>query len=221
MNNLWGILISILFVLLVIGLSSLLTNRNIISGEGSRKFIHIGVSNWWIIAMLFFDNHYYASIVPAIFIVINYLSYKQNLFKAMERGGGKEDLGTVYFAVSLLILSFLTFQKSTTPLIGAMGILVMGYGDGFAAVVGSKFGKHKYYIGNNKKSIEGSLTMLIVSFIVSFTILNIYGIINGVSISLLISVIATLVEAVSPLGLDNITVPIISSALFYASILIN
>ncbi|WP_406242727.1 hypothetical protein ACF3M2_01860 [Tissierella carlieri] len=53
MNNITGILVSIIFVFLIIGAASLMKKLNILSNEGSRKFIHIGVSNWWIIAMIF------------------------------------------------------------------------------------------------------------------------------------------------------------------------
>jgi hypothetical protein len=136
MNNFLGIIISVLFVFIVIGISTLLTKKNILKDEGSRKFIHIGVSNWWIIAMLFFDNNIYASIVPALFVILNYISYKKNIFTAMERDGSKEDLGTVYYAISLFILSLITFKNINYSYIGALGILTMGYGDGFAAVIG-------------------------------------------------------------------------------------
>ena len=141
MNNIYGIICSFIFVAAVLGLSTYLSSRGIIKGEGSRKLIHIGVSNWWIIAMVFFDNPFFAALVPAIFIAINYISYKKQLIKAMERNGGKKDLGTVYYAVSLFILALLSFSEKGEPYIGAIGILVMGYGDGIAAVIGEKLGK--------------------------------------------------------------------------------
>src|SRR6056297_376715 len=144
--NTWGIIVSFAFIFLIIGISTLLTNKRIISGEGSRKFIHIGVANWWIIAMIFFDNPLWASIVPALFILINYISYKKQIFRAMERGKGKGDLGTVYYAISLFILAIITFSEGMNPYVGAMGILVMGYGDGFAAIIGEKFGKHSFTV---------------------------------------------------------------------------
>ena len=53
--------------------------------ETSRKFIHIMLSNWWFIAMYFFKDPIWAAVGPASFIIINYLSYKKNLIKVMER----------------------------------------------------------------------------------------------------------------------------------------
>lgn len=35
----------------------------------------------------------------------------------------------------------------------------MSYGDGFASLIGQRFGKHKYNLVGDIKSIEGSLAM--------------------------------------------------------------
>ena len=214
MNNILGIIVSFIFVFIIIGISTFLSNKGLLSNEGSRKFIHIGVSNWWIIAMTFFSNAIYASIVPLAFVLINYISYKKQIFNAMERDGNREDLGTVYYALSLLILSLLTFKNGQAPYIGALGILIMGYGDGFAAIIGQKFKSKEYRVGNNKKTVYGSLTMFIVSFLVSFLVLNIFNGSNKLLNSLLLSVTATILEAISPLGLDNLTVPLLTSFLY-------
>lgn len=215
-----GILISIIFVFLIIGVSSLMKKLNILSNEGSRKFIHIGVSNWWIIAMIFFDNNISAAIVPGLFVIINYISYKKQIFSAMERDGSQKDLGTVYYALSLLILSLITFKNKELSYIGALGILIMGYGDGFAAIIGKNFGKHKFKILNNDKSIEGSLTMFIFSFMVSIIILHIFNPVNVLLFSFILAFLSTILELLSPLGLDNLTVPLGSAMFFYIIMLL-
>ena len=54
-TNLLGIILSFIYVFIVLGLSTLLQKRGL-SAEGSRKLVHIGVSNWWLIAMFCFNN---------------------------------------------------------------------------------------------------------------------------------------------------------------------
>lgn len=219
-KNLFGIIISILFVFCIIGISTILSKKKLISGELSRKFIHIGVSNWWIIAMIYFNNRYYAAIVPALFVVINYLSYKYKVIEAMERDGGKKDLGTVYYAVSLLILSLFTLGKYNNGYIGALGILTMGYGDGFAAVVGTFKGTKYIPIGKNLKSKEGTFTMFVITFTVTTLVLGICTEISLVGVifyALFLSIIATLLELFTPNGLDNLTVPLGVSFVYYIS----
>lgn len=209
-----GLVISFLFIFSLIGVSTVLSKKGLLSNEGSRKFIHIGVSNWWIIAMYYFDSRLWASIVPIIFIVLNYISYKFNVVKAMERDGEKNDLGTVYFPISLLVLVLISFSNYSEPYVGALGILIMGYGDGFAAILGKKFGKRKFLIFGNKKSIVGSTAMFVFSFIVSFLILYFYSPDNLLIKCIVIASFSTVVEGVSPFGLDNLTVPILASLLY-------
>lgn len=215
MNNIVGIFVSIFFVFLIVGISSLLTKFKLLSNEGSRKFIHVGVSNWWIIAMIFFNSNIYAAIPPTLFVIVTYISYKKQVFKAMERDGSKNDLGTVYFSLSLLILALITFKNTEFSYIGALGVLIMGYGDGLAAIIGVKYGKHKFKVLGNEKSFEGSLAMFLFSFIVSVVILYTFNPINIIFFSLIIAIVSTALEAFSPYGFDNLTVPLGTSLFYY------
>ncbi len=208
-----GLIVSFAFVFLVIGLSRPLERRG---KEGSRKFVHVMVSNWWIIAMVFFDSPGFAVVAPAVFVVLNYLSYRLGLFSSMERHEGRRDLGTVYYAISLVVLSLLTFRQGAAPYIGAVGILIMGWGDGLAAVVGKRYGTRKVTIFGATRSLQGSLTMFVVSFVVCFVILSIYDPAQALLASLTVAAGATIAEALTPLGFDNLTVPLLSSALYYA-----
>ncbi len=212
--NLLGLVLSYVFVFLIMGISTILQKKNILGDEGARKFIHIGVSNWWILAMIFFtsqDSLWYAMVPPMTFIGLNYLSYRQNIFKAMERGG-QGHLGTVYFPISLLILVIVFFGFIKQPYIGGLGILILGYGDGFAAVIGKKFGKHQLLFG---KSLEGSIAMFIASLSVSMVLLSMEGVTGWLMISLVIALIATFIELFTPKGLDNLSVPLLTTLAYY------
>lgn len=219
--QIWGLVLSYVLVFLIIGISTGLQKAKLVGDEGARKFIHIGVSNWWILAMIFFkgENTIWFAIVPPItFILLNYYSYKTNLIKSMERSGNG-NLGTVYFPISLLILVILTFGVIDKPEIGAVGILVLGYGDGLAAVVGKVYGKHKLV---NNKSLEGSLTMLVASFVVVTVVLLVssYAILTVLLAALVVSVLSTLIELYTPKGLDNLSVPLLSSLIVFLLLLL-
>jgi phytol kinase len=109
----------------------------------------------------------------------------------------------------------MTFTKSSSPFIGAMGILIMGYGDGFAAIIGSKYGKHSFKIIDSTKSLEGSAAMFVFSFIVSLIIMLIHADQNFLVYSFIIALVAMFTELFSVFGLDNLTVPLITSYLYY------
>jgi len=216
-KNIFGVIISFIFVFTIIGISEVLKKKGILSVEGSRKFVHVGVSNWWLLAMYMIPNYIFALIPLLIFVVLNYMSYKKNIFSSMERGKGKEDLGTVYFPLSLAVLVLFTWWDGVlfkNPYYGAVGALVMGYGDGFAAILGDQYGKHVYHIRGSKKSIEGSAAMFVFSFLVTIIILFLeFHTLNGLHflIAFLVAVVSTLIEGITPLGFDNITVPILST----------
>lgn len=218
MNNVFGIIVSILFIALVMISAKLFEKAG---KEASRKFIHIMLSNWWIIAMVFFDNVFFACLLPAIFIVINYASYKMNIIKVMERDEGeenKESLGTVYYAISLFIMALVTFGILKNPLIGLCGIAVMGYGDGLAAVIGQAVNSPKYKIKDNTKSLAGSVAMFVITLIVMAGFFT-YNMSSYIAIkSILVAILMTIIEAVSIKGTDNITVPLLTSLLAFLMI---
>lgn len=211
MRNLFGIVISYIFIGVVIILAK---HFERFGKEASRKFIHIMLSNWWFISMYFFENAIWASIVPLSFIIINYISYKRNLISVMERKS-QDGLGTVYYALSLLILSIITYGITKKPEIGLCSTLIMGYGDGLAGVIGKKIKSPEYKIGNTKKTLAGSLTM----FIISLIIITIFSSVTGVNLWLIKSIITatilTAIEAISIKGTDNITIPISACAILF------
>ncbi len=213
MNNVFGILVSIIFIGIVLVSARVFEKAG---KEASRKFIHIMLSNWWIIAMVFFDNVFFAALMPALFIVINYASYKMDIIKVMERDNGeenKESLGTVYYAISLFVLAIITFGPLKNPLVGLCGVAVMGYGDGLAAVIGQSVKSPEYKIGKNKKTLAGSLAMFCVTLMIMAGFFT-YNASSYVAIkSILVAVLMTIVEAISIKGTDNITVPLITSLL--------
>lgn len=208
MNNFIGIILSAIYITFVI-LSSKFVNK--FGEEASRKYVHILLSNVWIIYLFFIDSMWAACVLPIAFVFINLLSYKFKLIRSIEREKN-DGLGTVYYAVSMLIVSIISYIAGN-PIIGASGILIMGYGDGFAAIIGKKIKSQKYKIGNTVKSIAGSLTMFAISLVISFIVLKVLGIKYLFLDAICIAVASTILEAISIKGLDNITVPVIVTLL--------
>lgn len=102
------------------------------------------------------------------------------------------------------------------------GYLVAGLGDAIAEPVGTRFGKHKYRVPAIRgvcavRSLEGSSSVLIVSALALIACLTLSPqfVLSGRSllIVMLIAVISTLVEAVSPHGWDNTTMQVVPALL--------
>lgn len=165
------------------------------SEEIARKAVHIGVSNFAFIYLSLFEGN----LIP----ILGLFSFALiNLFTEIHFGT-KRSWGTVMYpaviAVLIIINSFAGNEKMTV----AVSLLGMGYGDGLAAIVGKALGKHRLP-GSKDKTWEGSIVCFAV---ISAIMILMAG--DSVSKALLIGLSATLAEAYTPWGLDNISVPVV------------
>ena len=216
MNNIIGLVISYVFIAIIIIVAKLFEKK---SREASRKFIHIMLSNWWIIAMIFFDNVIWACIAPLSFVIINYISCKKDLISFMEREGkDKDGFGTVYYALALLIIAIITFGIINRPEIGLCPILILGYGDGLAAIIGRNVKSMPYKIGKSKKTIAGSATIFFISFLLVAIFLASIQTPMWVLKSILLAISVSVLEAIGTKGTDNLIVPVFACLLLIVMI---
>ncbi|MFB2881106.1 diacylglycerol/polyprenol kinase family protein [Floridanema aerugineum] len=183
--------------------------------EKIRKVVHIGTGQvillaWWL------EIPAWVGITASILAsTVTLLSYKFPILPGIN-SVGRKSLGTFFYALSIGIL-VAWFWSIQQPQYAAIGILVMTWGDGLAALIGQKYGKHPYKIGGIQKSWEGSLTMTLVSFLVtSLILLAVQGNIwQTYVVSIAVALFATALETFSKLGVDNLTVPVGSAALSF------
>ncbi|BAZ03850.1 diacylglycerol/polyprenol kinase family protein [Calothrix sp. NIES-3974] len=183
--------------------------------EISRKIVHIGTGHVILFAWCF-DTPAILGIVAAfIASIVTLISYYLPILPGLD-SIGRKSLGTFFYSVSIGILVAF-FWSVEQQYYAALGILVMCWGDGLAALVGQRFGKHKYQVFGGQKSWEGSLTVTVSSYIVCSLIL--YSVHGGMwqvwVIAAVVAIFATILEVFSFLGVDNLTVPLGSAFLAY------
>lgn len=207
------------YIVLVIAISSKLNDFLHVSRKASRKFLHIMIGNLPFIIPLFTSN-IYPTLVAAPFILVTFLASPYSPLKsAGEKMRGLvgiteegHSLGLVFYAISYTVLAFFFASK---PYVMAAGILPMAYGDAFASIIGEKYGKKKFRLFANK-SVEGSAAMFIFSFssyalsLAFFSTLYNFYFFDKLFSAGVVALVATVVEGVSPLGFDNLTVPAFS-----------
>ncbi len=170
----------------------------------SRKFLHIMVGNVIFILPFFTSQFVITFLAAAPFIILTFLMSPYSPIKLHDRiSTSGHGMGLVYYAISWTVLAFFFFDQ---PWIIAVGIAAMSYGDGTAALIGERFGKHKYKIFGDKKSFEGSFAMFLVLIIALGIVLVYYHVtIANLVIIPAVAIIATIFEGITPKGLDNIT----------------
>ena len=215
LGDVGGILATIGFVFIVIGIAEAVRRYFSLSSNFTRKVIHVGVGNWIFLWPFAFDHWYAILLPPALFVVLNYVSYRRELFKAMERKQKAGGLGTVYYAISLTVIAPIAVILRATW-IAASAIMLMAWADGLADPVGRRYGMHKYHVAGSTKSVEGSLSFFLVgacSVAATLMFFRTFSLLPPVNIPIFaigVAALGTLIEAISPAGTDNLTVPILS-----------
>jgi phytol kinase len=209
-----ALIISYVYVFAAIGIGEGLRRWRGYSTEFTRKLIHIAVGMWAFGTVLLFEQWCFAIIPPLSFVVLNYISHRQEIFKSVETGE-KGNLGTVYFPISFAIILCLFWER---PNFLVASLMPMTWGDALAAILGRRYGRRKYSVLGSTRSLEGSLAMFLFSWLATFLALYLLpplGWQMSLFYSLVVAVFATLVEALSPWHIDNLTAPLLSAALLY------
>ncbi|MGB5933421.1 MAG: phosphatidate cytidylyltransferase [Anaerolineae bacterium] len=214
-RDILGLVLSYLFAFGFIGFAEAVRVWRGWPTEFTRKVIHIAAGSW-VIGIIYIFDHWWWGVVPtASFVILNYIFYRFTIFKAMDTRGSTP--GTVYFALSITILLLLLWPRGQEGMVAA-GVMPMTWGDAFASLIGLRWGRHRYEVLGSHRSWEGSAAMFVFSLLATFLVLLV-GLPLSPGEAFLYSFImalgATLVEAFSPWGLDNLSVPFFSTGLLY------
>jgi uncharacterized protein (TIGR00297 family) len=207
-------LLVVLYVFFWLIMSEYLSRRNKISKTDARKLLHVMVGNV-VLFIPFFGDKLIVTLIPFGFIIFNffltpYSPIKKLRMDTFESGHG---LGTVWYAISLTILVFFGYDK---PWLILAAFFPLAYGDGLAAVIGSRANNGFLWSFGGKKSLIGTWTFIWASFLsvtLGLMIFNFLGIIsfliaNIILISIVVAISASILEFISPKGMDNLFIPI-------------
>ena len=189
--------------------------------EVSRKVLHIMVGNVAFLLPIFVTREVMAFAAAGPFILFTFLMSPRTPIKSIrgKTSAAGHGMGLVYYSITWTILAYLFFDNMVVI---AIGILAMSYGDGFASIIGLKFGKKKYKVFGDKKSYVGSFAMFIFTFIATIVAILYYRISITPYILLVlafIALVAAIAEGLTPKGLDNFSVPFVTALLYWLILL--
>ena len=180
------------------------------SKEIVRKIIHIGIGPLIPIAQFLKIDQNSALIFTGIVSLTVLMNYTYKIFPTIE-DVERKSYGTFFYCISLFILISLFWNKDPYALI--TGFFIMTFGDGLAGLLGKSLKSKNWILFQQKKSLFGTITMLLTSFIVVCSIG--YAQKNSFNLNYFtIAFFATLLEQFSILGIDNLIVPISSALCF-------
>ncbi len=196
-----------IFVLLVV--SEVLWHMRLIRGEMGRKFVHM-TAGLLVAAWPLLISFRTIQALSMCFIAAVYVSKRFSVFKSIH-SVDRKSYGEYSYAIGIGISAVLFPQ----PRVFASAVLVMAVADALAALIGTKWGKHKYRVGKDTKSLEGSLAFYLTCVLIFCGLLAIKDEFDSQSLTKTIyisggSSVLMLTEALGIYGIDNIALPIVA-----------
>ncbi|QQL44247.1 diacylglycerol/polyprenol kinase family protein [Sulfuriroseicoccus oceanibius] len=203
--------LALLTVGILLGVSSLLLKLHMVSAEMARKIVHIGmglvclgfplleVSTTAVVLLTF--------IASAVLLLIR-LTKASNPFASALFSVDRSSSGELLFPIAV---AWVYAASAGNTVLYIIPVLVLTLSDAAGALVGTRYGAEKYQCSNGTKSVEGSATFFLVTFLaihIPLLLLSDTGRPECLLIALVISGFITAVEGMSGKGTDNILVPI-------------
>ncbi len=184
--------------------------------ELTRKTIHIGMGlvclsfPWlfqetWPVLLL-------AGFAALALAAVRYLPLLQNSVGPVLGAVGRTSWGEIYFPIAVAAVFAL---RGGDNLLYLIPVLQLTVSDSLGALVGIRYGAHRFQTDDGHKSVEGSLAVFIAAFLATFVPLqySTFNLQDSLPISLLLALVLTLMEAISWRGLDNVFLPLTCQAI--------
>lgn len=224
-NNLVAMGLTAVIALAWLRINDFFAHKGWVSGDISRKIIHIGTGPIFVVCWLLFSESafapYFAAVIPlaitAQFALVGLGWIKDpSAVDAMSRTGDRREIlrGPLFYGLVFVILTIVFWRSSP---VGIVALMVLCGGDGLADVVGRRI-TSKTLPWSPKKTLAGSLAMFFGSYILSILVLWVFvywGYFPEAVITYfipvgIIALISTLVESLPIRDIDNISVPFVS-----------
>jgi len=184
--------------------------------EWSRKLVHIGTGAVVPIAWLFGIDRLIAIPAAGLITIAAAINHRTRLLPAIE-DVGRHSYGTIAYGASITLL-LCTFWPQQSDAVCA-GVLVMAVGDGLAGVIGSWVPSPSWLLFGHRKSVVGTTVMAGAGLLMLVLLAQISPLLGAgpappLERLVAIAVIAASLEQLAWLGIDNLTVPIISALLW-------
>lgn len=175
--------------------------------EHTRKLVHLGGSAIGVFLPLLVDSVLVAFFLTVGLSLLFFVTAKGKVLRSVG-GVSRSSRGSEYYPLAVFLVFVLAEDAYWRYL---ASLLTLGVADAFAALVGSQYGRVRYDVEDESKSLEGSLVFLVVAYLaiqLPTLLLTDLDPVTVVLSSLLVALVVTGFEAISLRGADNLFVPI-------------
>lgn len=200
-----GIAILALLTLCLFAIVELLDRWWRVDREWTRKVAHVGAGLIALLAPLFFVTPWPMLILTVSFAGLLLVSRRLGVLAPLHPQGRRGE-GDLVYAAGL----YAAFALADDTRGFQIAVLILALADPVAALAGRTVGHRRFRAFATTRSLEGSLAFAVVALVIVLALLGSAGLPLS-AVLLRASVLAaatTLVEATSPAGLDNLTIPL-------------
>ncbi|MGD9978068.1 MAG: hypothetical protein AB7S54_09055 [Bacteroidales bacterium] len=191
-----------------------LTYRRLgIKGEITRKFAHFTATLATIPFPYIFSSHWYVMVLASIFFLVLFISQRGTQLKSIH-DIERKSVGSYLLPLSIYV-TFLISNLLGNKFLYILPMLILAICDPMAGILGLNFTKNNHNIKifgiKTKKTILGSGSFLVSSFIISIIALYFHRVAFDVKtfwLALTIAGVSTLAELFSWRGTDNLSIPL-------------
>lgn len=208
-----NIIAYMMLFLFIIILCEVLFFRFKLQNDNTRQLAHFLSSMASIGFIACFDSHWNVFVLGFLSFLLLFFARYFNIFPSIN-GVKRVTYGSFLLPVAIYF-SFLASDLLGDTSFFVLPVLILGISDPVAALFGKHFSKGSS-IRFMDKSMSGSLTFLVSSFLISICFLYFRYDLSLLSALLFAGIFAAataLAELLSPSGYDNLTVPIMTVAI--------
>jgi len=200
-----GYFFTFLYLFIIYLILTILKKLFNLSGDITRKIMHIFSCLSVFIINYFYLNSIHMFIIPFIYIWLNYIIIKFNLFSIMKRN--TKHYGAIYFSITLFIGQLFVYFDNNLLELSYYALLILAFGDGASGLFGATL-KHNFKL-TKYKTLVGFISFVICAFL-SLIVVDKSLLCIGYMNILIVVITSAVVELLTESGLDNFSIYFIS-----------
>lgn len=194
------IIILILFVFL-----GLLNSRKIFKKTDNKLVRNLVHSSLYLIccfSTLLFDHKLILIGTTLLSIVGSVVGVERKLLNRVSMGNRYRDYGIVFSGIGFLALILFFFDQKDIII---ASLLIVGFADPMASLIGRTYGTKQITVWKNKKTLEGTLAFTVVAWLVLLSYVICCNLVSPLMLVMItaIALVLALVELFTPSFLDN------------------
>lgn len=180
-----------------------------LKAEITRKYVHVATGIITLLFPSFIANHWLVLALCTSFLLILIVSLRFGLLPSINKVS-RTTYGSILYPI-VVYICYLTSDKAGDTLYFFLPILILAICDPMAALIGKNYPFMRYHFMGYTKTLSGSLAFFITATLISGGFLCAYRSLflwEIMFFSVLIALTATIAEAISHKGFDNLTIPL-------------